>query len=354
MGTPLMWAGMLHLVFGNALIGVLEGFLLAQIFGLSKWKSIGILILANYSSAWVGGVFLQGVIVRALPVDVNNVRLFFWSMVALTYLLTLMLEFPFVALAFRKDPRWLRKSVRGSLIVQSVSYALLFGWYGLASETSLLTRTAVVRLSTISLPENVLMYFISSGDGGVYSMTLAPLEKHRVFDLHSTNDDDRLFVRVSSANSNRWDLIARLMTKDYRKPKLTTIRESFVSEAAPSWRVLPPDPEAEEDTAFNFGAVARLGTARNSSWNFSSGFWAAEGFRGTETNTGMHVGFSFETPFGAWAVRNATLLPGDKVLLQLGRDQICVFDPVGNRIALVARGRGPVAVIPEDAARGQR
>jgi hypothetical protein len=29
-GTPLMWAGGLHLVFGNALIGLIEGLLLAR------------------------------------------------------------------------------------------------------------------------------------------------------------------------------------------------------------------------------------------------------------------------------------------------------------------------------------
>lgn len=28
-GTPLMWAGMLHLVIGNAIIGIAEGALLA-------------------------------------------------------------------------------------------------------------------------------------------------------------------------------------------------------------------------------------------------------------------------------------------------------------------------------------
>ena len=35
-GTPLMWAGMLHLVFGNAIIGIFEGLILAWLFKLSK------------------------------------------------------------------------------------------------------------------------------------------------------------------------------------------------------------------------------------------------------------------------------------------------------------------------------
>jgi hypothetical protein len=48
----------------------------------------------------------------------------------------------------------------------------------------------------------------------------------------------------------------------------------------------------------------------------------------------------------AWAVRNAVHLPGDTVLLQLGDNQICLYDPEKKQIALVARGRGPIAVEP--------
>ena len=59
---------------------------------------------------------------------------------------------------------------------------------------------------------------------------------------------------------------------------------------------------------------------------------------------------AFETPYIAWSARNLTHLPTDKVLLQLGKDQICVYDPLKNQIALLARGRGPIAVMesPQD------
>jgi hypothetical protein len=347
-GTPLMLAGMLHLVFGNLFIGMLEGYLLAKFFGLLKGKTIGILILANYFSAWVGGLFLRGAIVRALPLDLNNAWFFFWAMVVLTYLITLLLEFPFVAVAFRRDPRWLSKSIRGSLIIQTISYTLLFGWYWLASGTSLYTKTDVVKLSAISLPEEVFMYFISANDGNVYAMHLAASDKHKVFDLKSTDSNDRLFVRVSSTNSTRWDLVARLVAEDRRNPKLVTVKEGFASETAPSWRSMHTDPPQEEDSWFNFGQVTKLGSAKNSQWEFWTGFWPVEGLHGTQTNTGAQVGFSFETPFGAWNVRNATLLPSDKVLFQLGGDQICVFDPLNKRVALVTKGRGPIAIIQDD------
>jgi hypothetical protein len=347
-GTPLMWAGMLHLVFGNLVIGLLEGYLLAKFFGLPKGKTVGLIILANYFSAWLGGLFLRGAIVGVFPLDLNNAWPFFWAMVGLTYLITITIEFPFVALAFRRDPQWLRKSIMGSLVIQTVSYLLLFGWYWLASGTSLYTRMEIVQLSAVSLPEKVLMYFIAADDGNVYRMNLATTERRKVFDLATTDANDRLFVRASSENSNRWDLVARLVAEDRRNPKLITIERAFAAEAAPSWRSTHTDPTQEEGSWFNFGQAARLGTAKNSQWEVRSGFWPIEGLRGTQTNTGAQVHFSFETPFGTWNVRNATLLPSDKVLFQMGQDQICIFDPAAKRVALVTKGRGPIAVMEED------
>lgn len=99
------------------------------------------------------------------------------------------------------------------------------------------------------------------------------------------------------------------------------------------------------DGALNFGQVQKLGSAAKSQWKFWTGFWAEEGLRGSDDATGEHVRFSYETPFGAWTVRNAVDLPSDKVLFQLGDDQICAFDPVTRRVALLWHGRGPVPVV---------
>lgn len=77
-GTPLMWASMIHLAIGNALIGLLEGCLLTWWFGVSRAKAVALMIPANYASAWLGGVFIRGEIVKALPMDLTNGWLWFW------------------------------------------------------------------------------------------------------------------------------------------------------------------------------------------------------------------------------------------------------------------------------------
>jgi len=111
-----------------------------------------------------------------------------------------------------------------------------------------------------------------------------------------------------------------------------------------------------EGTWFNFGAASPLGSATNSQWEFQAGFWPIAGLLAENKATGTKVHFSYETPFGAWTVRNAVHLPTDKVLFQLGKDQVCAFDPQSRKVALLWHGRGPVPVIEktESVASGQK
>ncbi len=340
-----MWAGMLHLFFGNALIGIGEGILLAWLFSVPKGKSVAIMVLANYASAWLGGLFIRGAIVHALPMDLTNGWRWLWVMVVVTYCMTLALEWPFIAWCFRGSQDWFRQSVRASIVVQSASYVLLFGWYWMASGTSLYTKMDIVASADLSLPESVLVYFISPADGNVYRRQLAGGGEQKIFELHSMDRNDRLFVRPNTTDSNRWDLVARLDTKERRDPRFVVVLTNMMVEAAPDWRSSHTDPPQYEGTWFSFGQVQSLGSATNSHWKFWAGFWPVEGLRASNETTSESVRFSHETPFGAWTVRNAVNLPSDKVLFQLGDDQVCAFDPVRRRVGLLWHGRGPVPVI---------
>lgn len=344
-GTPLMWAGMLHLLFGNLLIGLLEGYVLARLFALRRRRTIILMVLANYFSAWLGACLLEFGPIDRFPLELGGTRMVFWGLVAAAYLVTLVLEFPFVAFALRGDPAWRRKAVRGSLVVQSLSYLLLFGWYGMASGASLYTRTRLVRPAEMALPKNVWVYYIAAADGDVYRTRLAAPAPERVAALHSTNADDRLVIRPSSQAGGGWDLLARLVTDDWDKPQMVALVDGFAADAAPAGQRDRLSTAPEYGTWFNFGPASRLGAARDSAWEFRCGFWPVEGLRGTNLQTGAHAGFSLETPFVRWAVRNVTQLPDEIVLFQLGRDQVCVFDPAGGRVARIARGRGPIATL---------
>ncbi|MBI5094549.1 MAG: hypothetical protein HZB26_19210 [Candidatus Hydrogenedentes bacterium] len=340
-----MWAGILHLLFGNTLIGIGEGLLLARLFELPKAKSILVMIPANYFSAWLGMFVISEWIVPMLPMDLNNGLRWLWSMVFLAYCMTLASEWPFIAWCFRGRKNWLGRSVLASFAVQSASYVLLFGWYWLPSGASLFTNTTIVAAAELPLPNSVTVYYIDPDDGNAYSRPLTGGTAQKVYDLGSTSRGDVLFLRRNPSDSNRWDLAARLETGDYKNPRFEVIKTNLSIEAAPRFQIYSADPRQSEERWFNFGEAPELGAHQESPWKFQVNFWAGEGLLTINKKTGERFHFAYETPFVSWRVRNAVHLPSDIALFQLGDEQICAFDPVTKRLALLWHGQAPMPVI---------
>jgi hypothetical protein len=329
-GTPLMWAGMFHLLIGNAIIGIGEGLILARFFRPKRAGCIPIMIAANYFSAWVGGVFLSSAIVGWLDLDLYNARRWLWCMVVVTYLLTLLLEWPFVALCFRKTDGWFRKSLWGSLVVQSASYLILFGWYWAASGTSLYTDLAVVQPSAITLPKETTLYYLSENNTDIYAWELGEGKPKKISDFTSTYHRNALFLD-KSRTAGRWDL---MVGPEYASDASDAIYKTVAAG-------LPCDiAEPVRARLAPGGEVPRF-RADKSGWQFSFG-WMAGRLDGENAKAGKNLGLSLETPFAVWLVSFPTQLPSGQVVFQLGRNQICVLDPNERKVALIAKGRSPV------------
>lgn len=339
-GTPLMWASALHLLFGNFIIGVFEGLILAFSFKLSKTLCVPVMILANYFSAWAGGVFLNREITNALPFNLYNAWRWIWVMVLFTYLMTLVLEWPFVFLCFRKNENRLRKSIQGNILVNTLSYILLFGWYWLASGTSLYTHANVVQPSDIGFPKEGIVYYISDTNR-VCKFDFSSRQTEKICSLKA-EIDDRLFARQSIFNQNNWDILDT--------DKMIMVCSNLEVAAHPSWN----DTNTAEvngvnkiqGTMWNFGETPKLGAAADSDWTFRTGFWGVEGLQGENKKNSGTIYFALETPFITWDIRNATQLPGDYVVFQLGNDQICLLEVATKKIAILTKGQGPVVVLP--------
>ena len=334
-GTALMWAAIFHLFIGNAIIGIFEGFLIAKVFNLKFGKSIGLLVLANYFSAWIGILVLGPSISGHLHLDLYNIRIWFGILVLVAYVSTIILEWPFIAICFRGTVGWFRNSLWASIIVQTLSYLLLIGWYWMSSGTSLLLNMNIVQPSEMRLPEKVLVYYISAKDGNVYLRHWSKENDQKVFTLNSSDEKDRLFARASENDSRQSDIVARLETHDRRKPSLTVVQSSLSDILV----------RGKGDGKFYFGNIPLLDASESSAWEVSTRFWSTEGMSGTNRKTGKKFHFALATPFASWSVENAVLLPDNKVLFQLGRDQICLLELNTNRVALIIKGRGPLPVM---------
>ena len=232
-------------------------------------------------------------------------------------------------------------------MTQTVSYLLLLGWYGLMGDTSLYSGNNVVPLASMRLPKDVTLYYISAEDGDVYRRKLADPKAASVFDLNSKNPQERLFVGPSAEAKGRWDLLAHAArgTGRFDYGLTTPIIPQINAIVAPERVVMVDESPYYAPTGANYGPVPRLGSAESSPWEFKTWDWGAPGLTGKRADSGAQARLGFDTPFDFWLIRNAVQLPGDLVLFQLGTDQICVYDPGKRQLALVTRGRGPVAVI---------
>ncbi len=342
MGTPLMWAGFLHLTVGNAIIGLGEGALVAWIFRTGVQRTAVVMIAANYFSAIVGMFAIEWNRKHLNPVLLGDTPLYeapklIWEMGIASYLTTIVLEWPFCLFAVgRKENRW-KRSVLATLLAQTASYALLVPFYLSASGLTLYTKTVLDSTLSFAANRSAWIYFISIKDGDVYRIHPDASGKSKVLDTKFTNADTRL-VAFRTNEGHDWDLwqIEGRVNETKRKLLLT----SFAATAADL------DTNFLSGTYFemDFGRSADFRPETQRIWKAHAGHWPIEGLRLWNLRTGERFGIALETPFIMdWSARNVTSLPGDQVVYQLG-EQIVLFDPSSRKLGLITKGRGPVVV----------
>lgn len=344
MGTPLMWVSMLHLAFGNALIGILEGKLLAQMYQSPKRKSIPLLILANYVSAWAGGFFLLGHLTSLPDITIQTVRFWFFVFLLAAFVLTLLIEYPFFWLALRPQRHSLRRALVATVMIHGISYTILLAWYWIASGTSIITTLEVVSAEELRVQEPYAAYFISADGNHVLRMDLRdPGSSTPISAVAAHQRNDRLFVRPKK--NSGFDLFVFLESENGEKGTELKLLDDFATLAPLDQNIANGYSNHTKGSWFNYGPVPRV--APKSDWKFHTGFWPGEGLSGDNAKTKQTIQYSLETPFVVWRIRNATHLAGDLVLFQLGDDQICILHPKSGEIALLARGKGPIAAKPK-------
>jgi len=330
-GTPLVWGTTFHLFLGNALLGLAEGWLLARVFRLSVRSCAWRLVIANYLSAWIG-VSLMGFLFARYATDIYTGLRVTWLLVAGTYVLTLIIEWPFVAACFRGTRHWLKASIKASLLVQSASYLCLFGGFWLLSGTSLYTTMEVVPREEITRPPGVVMFFISSSDGDVYRSEVGADTEWKIAKLGSTNyQRDHLELRESVLQSNFWDLAA-VLESDEAKIVLTQISSREQIPPKQAWRT-------SQYHGWGVGAF-QAGDATNSRWSLGWAHWPEVGMWAQDGSSTLRIAYGL--PFGGWTPYRAVHLPNDNALLQLDQ-QICLVDFAHKKIALLRKGYGVIA-----------
>jgi hypothetical protein len=162
LGTPLMLFSAFHLLIGNIFIGVIEGVVIARLFQTARARSIGIMILANYTSMVLGWLIVgltKGFVEKIA--DLYNIFNIVFGLFIASFILTVIIEWPFCFWILKAKAGKGGLSFRANLIAQSISYALLIPVYLLLSGNGLITNVKIDR-SLSFLKENAYVYFITT------------------------------------------------------------------------------------------------------------------------------------------------------------------------------------------------
>jgi len=320
MGTPLMWAGYLHLMFGNAVLGVIEASLLLGLFGPPRRFSVYVvMVIANYASAWFGVTLSNW---PAPEVTIENLRAWFVMCVAISFMLTIAIELPFVWWSLRGSRGGWRRAIVATLVLHAISYPALAGWYFAFSRTSLLTAFDVVAPAQLVPKSAHVLLWVATDGQRVMRSDLAGSPGEVVATLPP---EQRAALLVATSNDKGGADLSLRAWDDDRAPATVLLRD--VGQ-------IPHAPSARENGGADPGPIVRM-----IPWSYDGAFEVRDPNGGT-TWVGL------ETPFVAWNVRSPVVIESDLVLFELGSDQICLLQPSTRRIALLARGSRCVVVDP--------
>lgn len=280
------------------------------------------------------------------------------------YLLILVLEFPFVFFVLQPEGRYFSRAIRASLVVQSVTYLLLFFWNVSTTNCSLMGDTRVVSLSDILIKNPILVCFIAEKGDDIHQVLLGSGKWEKIGTLKNDGSIRRLIIQKPRDREGQTDLFCSKWYYGGINPG-EMVKENYTDIKKTAWQDSRLDVEKKpllegQNKMFNISGYCEVPKLFENKPLYWLIFLNEEGklffnFKNNNTiehqdrysNQGLREKFEFSmtNPIVKWRCTNATQIPGDLVLFQLGENQICLYDPNTKRIALVAKGNGPVAVL---------
>jgi hypothetical protein len=340
-----MWAGMLHLLVGNIVIGILEGGLIAFFLGIRKRIAIPLLICANYAST-LAGLFLIPLMQNYIFIpefgrpSLYNVGRFLWLFYISLFLITVVIEWPFCFLAMFKLAGRFKKSLYASCAVQAVSYLLLIPFYFGASATSLFAKLERDPSLVKTCTDKATILFIHPENGDVYRIQPNGTGLEKVLTLGAQDPSAKLFFRrhEGSETGDLW------VQTDYSEKSEKMLLPKFAANASQYRDVYERE---HQGSYFDRWLASDFRPEDKQNPEVRAGFWAAEGIHVRERGTDDSFRLAFEVPFLMnWISRNAAVLPSERVIYQLG-PQIVLLDLNSRKIGLITMGRGPVVILDE-------
>lgn len=291
-GSALLWVGFWPLVLGNVGIAYLEAGILTKVFHTPRRLSLGVMVLANIASTGAGMLLLLGRLSSHPAVTLSTAWIWLLGAVVLALMITLAVEYPFVWVLFRQQPQATKTALKANLVIHSVSYLVLVGWYALSSQATLLTQWNLVPVQQLQPSVNYVLYF-KMLDGQPMRINLDGTGAERV--------DPEVFANLEPQRVNPIGPVPQLQPMD--------------------------DPTHAEP----------------SDWQYALNV-PSLGLTAQHRTTRQRLTAVLETPVLTWPIRHATHVAGDLAVFQLGSHQIALLQPQTQQIAILTQGHNPIVV----------
>lgn len=366
MPTSLLIPEAIHLLAGNAVLGIVEGIVVGLVIRGRFGPAIGWMLLANYTSAILGVLLLNQVTLAraawALGPPLEHIPSLTILFTLLFFALTFAIEWPLCRLAVGDRPKRATWTLRANLAAHVVSYLLLAPFYFSLSQTQLLDHLKVAPAATISAADPVWIYYLDPS-GHIRRMRSDGSHNDPVA-AEPVTQPELAWLKAKSVGKNRWDLVEGRTEKLQLFQAFREDREGRVL-----LRGLPGDAGVQERMlsfgGFNYywGVMGQrkevvsqtrccpdtvdLRTPNTANWDVCAdmlswyGLMVQSRANPVADRDALHLGF--ETPFFAWVSRCPNVLPSGQVVYQLA-DQIVLVDLDRRRIGYLARGAGPLAI----------
>ena len=259
-GSGLLFPAIIHLLFLNVVIGVIEAFVVRKAF--KKSPRVGIIILANYVSAFLGYVVvgLGGSVVGFH--DTSKIA----TTMAVLFVASVLVEWPFFAWALN-ERMWSfsRTTFKCTFWAQCVSYALMIPYYFISTVFFMMmegtgppSSNVLVTMDAYNLSGSAYQYRLRlreiGGGGGSYRGFSIPerlwVQKFGRFEAVTSRDSIVFVARDSTGTRNLvhvvLDSTGKLHSWEYAyKPDDVQFREqmnrsfNYLAELAHHYRMRP-------------------------------------------------------------------------------------------------------------------
>jgi len=321
-GTALMWIPYLQLVFGNLIIGIVEGLIIILIYKTNWLRSISKMISANYGS-WIIGHSLVFLIQNFLLDSILILKyvLTFWIIsLFFLYVLTALIEYPFINWIIIGNFSWRSKYWKISFIMNFITYTAMIFLYLSVSKFNFFTDLKVDQTLLDNITDIELLYI---NENNIYTGSLSnEFNSNKAFNI-PTEIEYPHFYLIEDTSVNSIDLYLA----NYHGDTLLFLK-SFINN-----RNKYMYPKLSEKYSW---IIADFRNVNSRNWMASAGGWAIDGLTIRYEDKTLQ-NYAFEVPWMFWDIGSVSIL-SDTELICIINDRIIMINKDLKKVAFITRG----------------